>query len=130
MPYLIDTDWAINSIGGHPGALGTLRNLSRLRLSVSWITVAELYDSAFLSTNPQADLRDIRRFLAPYQVLRPNDGIAEQFAEIRSFLRMRGQPIPDFDIVIAATALHFNLTLLTFDVGHFSRVPDLRLYTL
>ena len=130
MPYLIDTDWAINALGGHSGALGTLRNLSRLRLSVSWVTVAELYDSAFWSTNPQADLRDVRSFLAPYQVLRPNDAIAERFAEIRAHLRSRGQPIPDFDIVIAATALHYDLTLLTFDVRHFSRVPDLRVYTL
>lgn len=130
MPYLIDTDWAINALGGHAGALGSLRSLARLRLSVSWVTVAELYDTAFRSPIPQADLRDTRRFLTPYRVIRPNDAIAEHFAEIRAHLRSRGELISDFDIVIAATALHYDLTLLTFNVRHFSRVPDLRLYEL
>jgi predicted nucleic acid-binding protein len=36
--------------------------------------------------------------------------------------------IEDFDLVIAATALHYDLTLLTFNRRHFERIPDLRLY--
>jgi predicted nucleic acid-binding protein len=51
-----------------------------------------------------------------------------RFAEVRSFLRRRGQLIPDFDLLIAATALHHDLTLLTFNRRHFLRVPDLKLY--
>jgi predicted nucleic acid-binding protein len=54
--------------------------------------------------------------------------IAERCGEIRAHLRRRGQPISDFDAVIAATALHYNLTLLTFNRRHFERIPDLRLY--
>jgi predicted nucleic acid-binding protein len=51
-------------------------------------------------------------------------------AEIRAYLRRQGQLIEDFDILIAATALHHDLTLLTFNVRHFQRVPDLQIYTL
>jgi tRNA(fMet)-specific endonuclease VapC len=52
-----------------------------------------------------------------------------RFAELRAFLRRRGGLISDFDIIIAATALHYDLTVLTFNVRHFQRIPDLRIYT-
>jgi tRNA(fMet)-specific endonuclease VapC len=52
----------------------------------------------------------------------------ERFAEVRSFLRRRGQLIPDFHLLIGATALHHDLTLLTFNRRDFQRIPDLKLY--
>jgi predicted nucleic acid-binding protein len=52
----------------------------------------------------------------------------EQFAAIRSHLQRRGELISDFDILIGATALAYDLTLLTSNKRHFTRIPDLRLY--
>ena len=43
-------------------------------------------------------------------------------------LRQQGQLIPDMDLFIASTALEYELTLLTRNVRHFERVPDLALY--
>lgn len=57
-----------------------------------------------------------------------NDAIMERFAETRALLRKRGQGIADFDLLIAATALHHDFTLLTFNLRHFERIPDLKLY--
>jgi predicted nucleic acid-binding protein len=31
-------------------------------------------------------------------------------------------------MLIAATALHYNLTILTFNLRHFSRIPDLAIF--
>jgi len=42
-------------------------------------------------------------------------------------LRRRGEIIPDLDIIVGATALQYDLTVLTND-RHFARVPDLKLY--
>ena len=42
--------------------------------------------------------------------------------------RRQGQLIPDLDLLIAATALHHDLTLLTRNIRHFNRIPELRLY--
>jgi predicted nucleic acid-binding protein len=36
--------------------------------------------------------------------------------------------IPDTDLLIAATALAENLTLVTRNVRHFNRIPELKLY--
>lgn len=90
--------------------------------------MAEIYDAAFNSPNPEAHLANSRQFLGGLRTIGLNDQIAERFAETRSFLRRRGMLIPDFDILIAATALHDDLTLLTFNVQHFRRIPDLRVF--
>jgi predicted nucleic acid-binding protein len=36
--------------------------------------------------------------------------------------------IPYLDLLIAATALAYDLTLLTRNRRHFQRIPDLKLY--
>jgi tRNA(fMet)-specific endonuclease VapC len=130
MPYLLDADWAIRALAGHPQATATLRQLASRRISISLITVAEIYEGAFASPNPEARLGIYRRFLAPFRVLNLNDEIAERFADVRSYLRRRGEIIPDFDLIVAATALHHDYTVLTFNAEHFRRVPDLKLYPL
>ncbi|HEY7060730.1 MAG TPA: type II toxin-antitoxin system VapC family toxin [Chloroflexota bacterium] len=128
MAYLIDTDWAINALAGRNPAANTLRRLTPLGLSVSLISAAEMYDVAFNSPNPEAHLARSRRFLRDFQILGLNDQIAERFAETRAFLRRRGLLITDLDLLIAATALHYDLTLLTFNVAHFQRIPEIRVY--
>jgi tRNA(fMet)-specific endonuclease VapC len=61
-------------------------------------------------------------------VIPVTEPIAVRFAEIRALLMRRGELISNFDMLIAATALHYNLTVLTFNLRHFSRIPDLNLY--
>ena len=87
-----------------------------------------MYQQAFESTNPDAYLTSFRKFIAPFRIIPVTEPIAERFAEIRALLTRRGEFILDFDILIAATALHYNLTVLTFNYRHFSRIPDLTLY--
>ena len=52
----------------------------------------------------------------------------ERSADIRSLLRRRGELISDFDILIGATTLHHDVTLLAYNTRHFRRIPDLKLY--
>ncbi|MEA2511263.1 MAG: hypothetical protein QOJ59_750, partial [Thermomicrobiales bacterium] len=49
-------------------------------------------------------------------------------ARIRSFLRSQGRLIPDIDLQIAATAVSLDLTLVTRNLRHFSRIPGLKIY--
>lgn len=128
MAYLLDTDWVINALAGRSRAIAPLELLSSQQIAVSVITLAEVFQRAFESSNPEAQLDTFRGFIAPFSVIPVTEPIAVRFAEIRSFLTRRGQLISDFDIVIGATALHHDLTLLTFNLRHFSRIPDLKFY--
>ena len=126
--YLLDSDWIIQALGNRQPALRTLDRLSSSRIYVSYITVGEIYERAFDSVNPEAHLLSFRQFLSAYRVLTLSDPIMERLAETRWFLRRRGQLISDFDLLIGATALHHDLTVLTFNRRDFQRIPDLKLY--
>jgi hypothetical protein len=49
------------------------------------------------------------------------------FGRERGRLRAAGLTIGDFDLLIAATALQYDLTLLTNNRRHFERVEGLRI---
>jgi len=126
--YLLDTDWNIQALGGREPAVRTLHHLAGSRIYVSLITVGEIYEGAFVSANPHAHLQSFRQFISPYRQLGLSEPIMERFAETRALLRRRGELLPDFDTLIAATALHHDLTVLTFNLRDFQRIPDLKLY--
>jgi tRNA(fMet)-specific endonuclease VapC len=128
MAYLLDSDWVIHALAGRSRALSALERLSSHHIGMSVITLAEVYQQAFESTNPDAYLATYRGFIAPFRVIPVTEPIAVRFAEIRALLTRRGELISDFDMLIAATALHYNLTVLTFNLRHFSRIPDLTFY--
>ncbi|MCL5962018.1 MAG: type II toxin-antitoxin system VapC family toxin [Chloroflexi bacterium] len=128
MPYIIDADWVIQALAGRPLAVTTLRRLSSRRIAISWVTVGEVYEGAFDSANHQAHMDTLNAFLSPFHILSINGPIMERFAEIRSLLRRRGELISDFDILLGATALHYDLTVLTFNIRHLNRIPNMRLY--
>lgn len=128
MAYLLDADWAIDALRKRPGPASELHVLSPNGIAVSRVTRAEMYEGAYGSVDPQAALIPIRSFLSAFRVLEITDPIVEGFAEMRAFLARRGTRIADFDLLVAATALHHDLTLLTFNRQHFARVPELRIY--
>ena len=50
--YLLDTDWVIQALANRQPALGTLERLAGSRIYISYITLGEVYERAFTSTNP------------------------------------------------------------------------------
>ncbi len=128
MRYLVDSDWLIDAFLGVPAAVDLLARQRSEGLAVSIVSYGELFEGAIGAPDPATELARFRRFLDRLALLPLDDPIMERFAGIRAELRRRGQLIPDLDLLIAATALHHDLTLLTRNVRHFNRIPKLRLY--
>lgn len=128
MAYLLDTDVVIQALAGNAQTTTALDRLAPERLAISLISVGEIYEGAFRSANPKAHLTTFRRFLRSFRVLGLNDPLMEQFAQIRSLLRRHGQLIPDFDILLGATAIYYDLTLLTYNIRHLKRVEALKVH--
>ena len=128
MRYLLDADWIIQVLAGRREAVLAHKRINPEEIAVSYIIIGEIYDVAFSYANPEGHLQTFRQFLAPFPILDLNEPIMERFAEIRSFLRRRGEIISDFDILIGATAVFYDLTVLTYNKRHFTRIPDLKLY--
>lgn len=128
MKYLIDSDWLIDVRANILPAYETINRLSADGIATSIITVGELYDGAIGSADSAATLMNLRQLLQTFPVLSLNDAIMETFARIRVPLRRQGLLIPDLDLLIAATALSYDLTLLSRNRRHFQRIPGLTLY--
>jgi predicted nucleic acid-binding protein len=128
MPYLVDADWAIQALANRAPAPETLRRLAPDGLAISWVTVGEVYEGAFGFPDPEAHLAVFRRFLQPFRLIGLDDPLMARFAELRALLRRRGQLLPDVDLLVGATALEHNLSVLTFNVRHLSRIPGLRIF--
>ena len=99
-----------------------------LLVAVSIVSYGELFEGAHGAPDPARQLARYRAFLARFPVVPLSDPIMETFARVRADLRARRQLIPDFDLAIAATAITHDLALLTRNLRHFSRIPELTLY--
>ena len=127
MPYLFDTD-AISEAFRHrpsPAYIEWLLGVPREDQFTSAVVVGELFEGAFLSGSPR-HLGNIEREVLPRVGVLPYDaGAARVFGRIAATLRAEGRPLPDADLQIAATAIRHGLSLVTGNVRHFERVPDL-----
>ena len=128
--YLIDTDWIVDALHGYPTAVQTLLDLAPEGLAVSLISYGELYEGAYYARNPEAALAGLHTFLQGKELLSLTASIMERFGILRGQLpRVLRQQIGDMDLLIAATALTYDLTLLTRNIRDYQHIPDLKLYT-
>ena len=127
MRYILDTDWIINLLAGKKDAEEGIQQFDPEEIVVSLVTIAEIYESAYNFANSEAHIQKFRSFLSNFQLLNLNLPIIEKFAEVRAHLRRRGQMISDFDILLGATAMHYDLIVLTHNKKHFQRIPDIKI---
>lgn len=125
MSHLVDTHWVISYLNGRIDAVALFTRLFPIGVSVSSIGCGEVYEGLLSETATEAQRFGLEAFLARVEVIAPDIAIARRYAEIRSYLRVRGTLIGDNDLWIAATALAHDLTLVSRD-AHFDRVPGLR----
>ena len=128
MTYLVDSDWVIDWLAGREQAIQLLSTIAASGIAISLVTYGEVYEGIYYGRDPITVERAFQRFLHGTDVLPLNRTIMRRFALIRGQLRRQGRIIGDPDILIGATALHYDLRLVTRNVSHFERIPGLRLH--
>jgi len=128
MKYLVDSDVVADYLGAKPHAIDLLSALPKEEIAVSLVTVGEIYEGIYYGRDPQKAEVIFRQFLRLAEALPLTQTIMQRFAQIRGELRRKGQIIGDFDILIAATALHHDLLVVTRNTKDYQRIPQLRLY--
>jgi predicted nucleic acid-binding protein len=98
------------------------------RLYTSAVSLAELYDWVNGRRDPAPLRASLHRLLNFEVSLIPFDGdCAEEFGRLRADLRPQGISVDDLDLLIGATALVYDLTVVTHNTRHFRQIPGLRL---
>ena len=128
MTYLLDTDWVIDFLRGRIAAHQLPTSLRSGELAISLVTYGEIYDGIDQSADPINAEVGFLRLLRYLAIVPLDEASIRRFFQVRGELRRRGTPLEDLDLIVAATALHHNLTLVTRNRRHFARVPNLTLY--
>ena len=98
------------------------------RLYTSSVSLAKLYDWAHSRSDPTPTRAAIQSLLKYEVALIPFDAdCAEEFGRLRPDLRRQGITVDNMDLLIGATALVYDLTLVTHNTRHFQNIPNLRL---
>jgi tRNA(fMet)-specific endonuclease VapC len=123
--YLPDTNaWSHYFNGRFPSlAQRFVKEFERLHLSS--IVLAELNYGASKSGVPRhrARVADLSA-LCPMEAFTGADAVV--YGHLRTALEKKGQLIGSYDMLIAAQALRLGATVITNNVGEFSRVPSLK----
>ncbi|MBI5373877.1 MAG: type II toxin-antitoxin system VapC family toxin [Candidatus Schekmanbacteria bacterium] len=127
LAYLIDTDWIIHYLNGNEGIVGNLKELKIEGLSISVVSLAEVYEGIYYSTNPIDNEKGLNDFLTRVSILGIDNEICKVFGKERGRLRKTKNLIDDFDLLIASTCLCHKLTLLTNNRKHFEKIDGLKI---
>lgn len=126
--YLFDTDTISHLLIKNPPS-GLLKKLAAVppdQQFTSAITVGELIYGAYRSTRPDSFLEKLDRLVWPNITILPFDeASARTYGQVRARLERAGTPVSEPDLRIASIALIRQLTLVTGNTRHFSRIPGL-----
>jgi tRNA(fMet)-specific endonuclease VapC len=127
MDYLLDTDTCIYWLNGREVVRNKLLSIDLSNVSICCISVAELYYGAYNSSRVKENLTRAEIFIQNITVIPLNNDSLKLFGELKAQFRKLGQPVADFDLLIASVALAERLILVTNNTRHYERIPDIQL---
>lgn len=120
--FLLDTNIVIALFARESSVQARLTNASEI--FVPAIVLGELYYGAYKSARVTLNIARINEFAARSSILLCDGVTAQKYGQIKNSLQLKGRPIPENDIWIAAIALQYNFILVTRD-QHFFAVEEL-----
>lgn len=128
--YFIETSCIIAYVNGNEKVIAKVDSLEG-ELTSSFICLAELYEGIYrVKEGEQAEKVILDFFKGLSEIYGVDKEIAKKFGEIRAELKNKGKIIEDFDILLAATCIVNNLTLVTGNPKHFKRIPNLEVLAI
>ena len=106
--FLLDTNIVIAVFEGDDGVLSNLEGAAEV--FVPAIVIGELLFGAAKSSRPAENVAKVEQFASASAILACDLEVAREYGRVKKQLRDIGQPIPENDIWIAATAKHHVAT--------------------
>jgi predicted nucleic acid-binding protein len=124
MIYLADTNFLIRlwRDARRPEQFRNLIPYLQSEIRLVWVVKAEFLRGAAIARH---DAERVNTFLDRHKTLWPDDETLKLYVKVYTELSRANRLIGPHDLWIAATALQYNLPLLTQNVNEFRRVPGL-----
>ena len=125
--YLLDTNSCIKILNNTSTQLvSRLKEHHPSQIKLSSVVKAELIYGARKSARPAQNLRILQDFFPPFRSLAFDDLCSDHYGVLHTELERIGRPIGPYDMMIAATAIAHDLTVVTHNQGEFSRIAGLK----
>jgi predicted nucleic acid-binding protein len=118
---LLDTRFLIELLNKREPAVIKAQEIDAQPTAISSLTLYEL----FVGAQQLKKVSDIEEICETIQIIAPEKNIVKRAAFLQRALRQKGNEIPAFDALIAATALEMNAVVLSKD-EHFERIDSLQ----
>lgn len=124
--FLLDTDICIFFLKEKYNIKQKILSVGIDNIFLSEITIIELTYGAYKSSNIKKHLKEVTLFESLFTVLPIYDN-RELFSKEKVRLNQLGMRIPDFDLLIGATAIQHGLTLVTNNEKHMLRLSNVQI---
>jgi len=125
--YLLDTNIISYWMRGDPQLIDKIKSCSPSDLSLSTITLAEIYYGIEKSDIKKKERRLKIDSIKSELVIFPfNEPAAKKYGVIRAALEKLGTPISERDTQIASIALANKLCIVTHNIKEFGRISKLK----
>lgn len=127
MEYLIDSDVLTSFLAGQQEAVTTVQNLLPAGVAISIVTYMETYQGNFREADSIASQQRFAATLEGIPILSFSEETARRCAQLRHQLSSEGKRVRSrvLDLMIAATALEHDLTLVTRNRSDYQDIPGL-----
>jgi tRNA(fMet)-specific endonuclease VapC len=98
-------------------------------LAISFMSIAELYQWAFMRQWSDRRIDQLKQYLSNYLVIPTDQALCQEWGRLRSEAQRTGRAISAQDAWIAATALQYDLELVTHNLKDFQGIPNIQLLT-
>ena len=123
---MLDTNVCVHFMRGLHGVQLRMAKVKPTNCHISEITYAELLFGVENSEHRKLNQENLDHFMLRVSVLSISSAIPV-YAKERARIESIGQPLDDFDLLIGATAIHHNMTLVTNNTKHFQRLKGIKL---
>lgn len=126
MHYLIDTNIIIYRLKNLGNVNANFLKNKDKHMSLSVISYGELVFGAKKSKAAEKNMETVNAIKSIFPLLEITSEIMNIFGEIKAYTQKIGKTIDDMDLLIAATAITNNFTLVTHNMKHFKNIPNLK----
>ncbi|MDP3929786.1 MAG: type II toxin-antitoxin system VapC family toxin [Bacteroidota bacterium] len=122
--FLLDTNICIYFLKGKYNLREKFMKIGVENCFISEITLAELKYGVQNSLRKDENNKALEAFLSGVKIL-PIFHSLDLYAIEKARLRKNGTPVDDFDLLIAVSAVHHNLIMVTHNRSHFEKVQKI-----
>jgi len=122
---ILDSDIIIDFLNKVPAAISKMEKLSKEEIATTVFNEQEVLYGA-LKTKQEGTIQITKQFFDSIDVISYDKNCIEDVLEIELNLEKKGLRIGTIDELIAGLCLTYSAAVVTRNVGHFSRIPRLK----